>query len=275
MTGDVAFANPIAKIVSPVMLDGAGAVRWPVRLGSGVFILEKKRESDGGLPDAAPHFHGHRARLRGRFRDAGAEALSDYELSELLLFRALPRRDVKPLAKTLLAKFGSFAEVIAAPEARLAEVKGLGGAGIIELKVVQAVASRLLRGAIKKRPVLSSWSSVLDYCRTAQGFADREQFRVLFLDKRNLLIADEVQQIGTVDHTPVYPREVVKRSLELSASAIILVHNHPSGDPTPSAADIQMTKAIIAVAGPLGIAVHDHLIVGKDGHASLKGLRLI
>jgi len=275
MTGDVAFANPIAKIVSPVMLDGAGAVRWPVRLGSGVFILEKKRESDGGLPDAAPHFHGHRARLRGRFRDAGAEALSDYELSELLLFRALPRRDVKPLAKTLLAKFGSFAEVIAAPEARLAEVKGLGGAGIIELKVVQAAASRLLRGAIKKRPVLSSWSSVLDYCRTAQGFADREQFRVLFLDKRNLLIADEVQQIGTVDHTPVYPREVVKRSLELSASAIILVHNHPSGDPTPSAADIQMTKAIIAVAGPLGIAVHDHLIVGKDGHASLKGLRLI
>ena len=257
------------------MLDGAGAVRWPVRLGSGVFILEKKRESDGGLPDAAPHFHGHRARLRGRFRDAGAEALSDYELLELLLFRALPRRDVKPLAKTLLAKFGSFAEVIAAPEARLAEVKGLGGAGIIELKVVQAAASRLLRGAIKKRPVLSSWSSVLDYCRTAQGFADREQFRVLFLDKRNLLIADEVQQIGTVDHTPVYPREVVKRSLELSASAIILVHNHPSGDPTPSAADIQMTKAIIAVAGPLGIAVHDHLIVGKDGHASLKGLRLI
>jgi len=275
MTGDVAFANPIAKIVSPVMLDGAGAVRWPVRLGSGVFILEKKRESDGGLPDAAPHFHGHRARLRGRFRDAGAEALSDYELLELLLFRARPRRDVKPLAKTLLAKFGSFAEVIAAPEARLAEVKGLGGAGIIELKVVQAAASRLLRGAIKKRPVLSSWSSVLDYCRTAQGFADREQFRVLFLDKRNLLIADEVQQIGTVDHTPVYPREVVKRSLELSASAIILVHNHPSGDPTPSAADIQMTKAIIAVAGPLGIAVHDHLIVGKDGHASLKGLRLI
>src|SRR5215472_15441474 len=275
MTGDVAFANPIAKIVSPVMLDGAGAVRWPVRLGSGVFILEKKRESDGGLPDAAPHFHGHRARLRSRFRDAGAEALSDYELSELLLFRALPRRDVKPLAKTLLAKFGSFAEVIAAPEARLAEVKGLGGAGIIELKVAQAAASRLLRGAIKKRPVLSSWSSVLDYCRTAQGFADREQFRVLFLDKRNLLIADEVQQIGTVDHTPVYPREVVKRALELSASAIILVHNHPSGDPTPSGADIDMTREIGVVAKPIGIALHDHIVVGKEGQASLKGLKLI
>ncbi|MFZ0239878.1 MAG: DNA repair protein RadC [Xanthobacteraceae bacterium] len=235
--------------------------------------MEKKRESDGGLAEAAPHYHGHRERLRGRFRDAGAEALSDYELLELLLFRALPRRDVKPLAKTLLAKFGSFAEVIAAPEARLAEVKGLGGSGITEL--VQAAASRLLRGALKKRPVLSSWSSVLDYCRTAQGFADREQFRVLFLDKRNALIADEVQQTGAVDHTPVYPREVVKRALELSASAIILVHNHPSGDPTPSQADIQMTQQIIAVAGPLGISVHDHIIVGRDGHASLKGLRLI
>jgi len=238
-------------------------------------ILEKKRESERGLAEAAPHFHGHRERLRGRFREAGADALSDYELLELLLFRALPRRDVKPLAKTLLAKFGSFAEVIAAPEPRLAEVKGLGGAGITELKIVQAAANRLLRGALKKRPVLSSWSSVLDYCRTAQGFADREQFRVLFLDKRNALIADEVQQTGTVDHTPVYPREVVKRALELSATAIILVHNHPSGDPTPSHADIQMTKAIVAVAGPLGISVHDHLIVGRDGHVSMKGLKLI
>jgi DNA repair protein RadC len=256
---------------------GCGWRRAVGRSGVSVwsFILEKKRESDGGLADAAPHYHGHRERLRGRFRDAGADALSDYELLELLLFRALPRRDVKPLAKTLLAKFGSFAEVIAAPEARLAEVKGLGGAGITELKIVQAAASRLLRGAITKRPVLSSWSSVLDYCRTAQGFAEREHFRVLFLDKRNALIADEVQQTGTVDHTPVYPREVVKRALELSASAIILVHNHPSGDPTPSQADIQMTKAIIAVAGPLGIAVHDHLIVGKDGHASLKGPKVI
>ena len=238
-------------------------------------ILEKKRESERGLAEAAPHFHGHRERLRGRFREAGADALSDYELLELLLFRALPRRDVKPLAKTLLAKFGSFAEVIAAPEPRLAEVKGLGGAGITELKIVQAAANRLLRGALKKRPVLSSWSSVLDYSRTAQGFADREQFRVLFLDKRNALIADEVQQTGTVDHTPVYPREVVKRALELSATAIILVHNHPSGDPTPSHADIQMTKAIVAVAGPLGISVHDHLIVGRDGHVSMKGLKLI
>jgi DNA repair protein RadC len=255
-------------------MSGWGKQR-PVKGLGPEFLLEKKRDSDGGLAEAAPHYHGHRERLRGRFRDAGAEALSDYELLELLLFRALPRRDVKPLAKTLLAKIGSFAEVIAAPQARLAEVKGLGAAGIAELKIVQAAANRLLLGVIKKRPVLSSWSSVLDYCRTAQGFADREQFRVLFLDKRNALIADEVQQTGTVDHTPVYPREVVKRALELSASAIILVHNHPSGDPTPSAADIQMTQQIVAVAQPLGIAVHDHLIVGKDGHASLKGLKLI
>src|SRR5689334_19613366 len=234
-----------------------------------------RQKGEGGLAEAAPHYHGHRERRRERFRDAGAEALSDYELLELLLFRALPRRDVKPLAKTLLTQFGSFAEVIAAPEVRLAEVKGLAGAGITELKIVQAAASRLLHGAIKKRPVLSSWSSVLDYCRTAQGFADREQFRVLFLDKRNHLIADEVQQTGTVDHTPVYPREVVKRALELSATAVILVHNHPSGDPTPSTADIEMTRQIVEIAAPLGIAVHDHIFVGKDGHASLRGLKLM
>jgi DNA repair protein RadC len=191
-------------------------------------MLEKKRDSKAGAAAATPHYHGHRERLRGRFRQAGAEALSDYELLELLLFRALPRRDVKPLAKELLEKFGSFAEVVSAPEARLSEVKGLGEAGITELKVVQAAASRFLRDNVKKRPVLSSWSSVLDYCRTAQAFADREQFRVLFLDKRNQLIADEVQQTGTVDHAPVYPREVVKRALELSATAIVLVHNHPT-----------------------------------------------
>ncbi len=205
----------------------------------------------------------------------GPDALSDYELLEAVLFRALPRRDVKPLAKTLIATFGSFAEVISAPEARLAEVKGMGEASITELKIVQAAASRLLRGEVKKRPALSSWSAVLDYCRTAQAFAEKEQFRVLFLDKRNQLIADEVQQTGTVDHTPVYPREVVKRALELSATAMVLVHNHPSGDPTPSQADIEMTQQIITVARPLGIAVHDHIIVGKDGHVSLKGLKRI
>jgi DNA repair protein RadC len=225
--------------------------------------------------EPAPHYHGHRERLRDRFREAGTNALSDYELLELLLFRAQPRRDMKPVAKALLEKFGSFAEVISAPEQRLAEVDGIGEASITELKIVQAAASRLLRDQVKKRPVLSSWSAVLDYCRTAQAFADREQFRILFLDKRNQLIADEVQQTGTVDHTPVYPREVVKRALELSATAIVLVHNHPSGDPTPSRADIDMTKQIVDVARSLGIEVHDHIIVGKHGHASLKGMKLM
>ncbi len=231
--------------------------------------------SGAGLSDAAPHYHGHRERLRARFREAGSDAVTDYELLELLLFRALPRRDVKPLAKALIAKFGSFAETIAASPQRLAEVPGLGEAAITEIKIVQAAANRLARGEVKRRPVLSSWSTVLDYCRTAMAFADKEQFRILFLDKRNQLIADELQQVGTVDHTPVYPREVVKRALELSATAIILVHNHPSGDPTPSRADIQMTQAIVEVAKPLGIAVHDHIIVGKEGHTSFKGLRLI
>jgi DNA repair protein RadC len=225
--------------------------------------------------DPGPHYLAHRMRLRERFLEAGAAALADYELLELVLFRAIPRRDLKPLAKSLLARFGSFAEVISAPRERLGEVKGLGDAAISELKIIQAAASRLARGQVQARHVLSSWGSVLDYCRTVMAYGEREELRVLFLDKRNHLIADERQQVGTVDHTPVYPREVVKRALELAATAVILVHNHPSGDPTPSRADIQMTQAIIEVARPLGIAVHDHIIVGKDGHASLKGLKLI
>ncbi|HEX5777721.1 MAG TPA: DNA repair protein RadC [Xanthobacteraceae bacterium] len=229
---------------------------------------------NGGFKET-PHFHGHRERLRSRFREAGADALADYEMLELVLFRALPRRDVKPLAKALLAEFGSFAEVAAAPRARLEEFDGLGAAAVDELKIVQAAANRFARGEVKKRAVLSSWSSVIDYCRSAMAFGEREQFRILFLDKRNQLIADEVQGEGTVDHTPVYPREVVKRALQLSATAMVLVHNHPSGDPTPSHADIQMTKQIADIAKPLGIEVHDHIIVGREGHASLKGLRLI
>jgi DNA repair protein RadC len=224
---------------------------------------------------AKPHYHGHRKRLRERLLQAGAEALPDYEILELVLCNARPRVDVKPLAKELLARFGSFAEVISAPPARLREIDGVGEAAIAEFKIIEAAAKRMARTELKRRPALSSWSAVLDYCRTAMAFAEREALRVLFLDKKNQLIADEVQQTGTVDHTPVYPREVVKRALELSATAIILVHNHPSGDPTPSRADIEMTQAIVAVARPLGIAVHDHIIVGKDGHASLKGLRLI
>jgi DNA repair protein RadC len=222
-----------------------------------------------------PHYHGHRGRLRERLLAAGPDALADYELLEMVLFGAHPRADTKPLAKALLARFGAFADVIAAPPERLKEVDGVGASTIAALKVVQAAASRFVRGEVRRRPALSSWSAVLDYCRTAQAFADIEQFRILFLDKRNQLIADEVQQKGTVDHTPVYPREVVKRALELAATAVVLVHNHPSGDPTPSRADVQMTQAIVDIAKPLGIAVHDHIIVGKDGHASLKGLKLI
>lgn len=232
--------------------------------------------SDGsGLRDSAPHFHGHRQRLRDRFMDAGEAALADYEMLELLLFRAIARRDVKPLAKALIARFGSFAETVAARPERLREIDGLSEAAIVEIKLVEAAAKRLARGALQRRPVLSSFMEVLDYCRTAMAFAEREEFRILFLDKRNALIADEVQGVGTIDHTPVYPREIVRRALELGASALILAHNHPSGDPTPSAADIRMTKDIAAIAQPFGITIHDHLIVGRHGHASFRGLKLI
>jgi DNA repair protein RadC len=232
--------------------------------------------SDRGRPeDEAPHYLGHRDRLRARFGETGGEGLPDYELLELVLFRSIPRRDVKPIAKELIRRFGTFAEVLAAPAARLRQVEGIGDSVVTDLKIVEAAARRLARGAVAKRPILSSWSAVIEYCRTAMAFAEKEQFRILFLDKKNQLIADEVQQSGTVDHTPVYPREVVKRALELSATAVILVHNHPSGDPTPSSADIAMTREIVSVAKPLGIAIHDHIIVGRDGHASLKGLKLI
>jgi len=229
-----------------------------------------------GFKDVAkPHYLGHRERLRKRFREAGAGALPDYELLELVLFRAMPRRDTKPLAKAILARFGTFAEAMNAPDDLLLEVPGLGEAAVVEMKLVRAAALRLMQGEVSERPVLASWAQVLDYCRAAMGFAAKEQFRILFLDKRNQMIADEVQQEGTVDHTPVYVREVVKRALELSATAIVLVHNHPSGDPRPSRADIEMTKQIIAAAKPLGVVVHDHIIVGKQGHASFRGLGLI
>jgi DNA repair protein RadC len=227
------------------------------------------------MNDEAAHYHGHRERLRKRFLEAGDEALADYELIELILFRAIPRRDVKPLAKILLAKFGSFAEVVAAPLLRLKEVEGVSDNVAAEFKVIEASVRRFTRGVVKKRRALGSWSEVIDYCRTAMAFEDHEVFRVLFLDKKNGLISDESQGIGTVDHTPVYPREVVKRALELAASAVILVHNHPSGDPTPSKQDIKMTLDIIAIAAPLGVTVHDHIIVGRQGHVSLRGQRLI
>ena len=221
------------------------------------------------------HYLGHRERLRNRFREGGETALADYEILELLLFRLIPRRDTKPIAKALLARFQTLAGVLGAPPALLQEVKGVGETVALDLKLIANVAQRMLKSELREKQVLSSWSSVIDYCHAAMAYETTEQFRILFLDKRNVLIADEIQGRGTVDHTPVYPREVVKRALELSATAIILVHNHPSGDPTPSRADIDMTRTIVETAKPLGITVHDHIIIGKDGHASLKGLRLI
>jgi DNA repair protein RadC len=224
---------------------------------------------------AADDKAGHRQRLRERFTNGGADAVPDYELLEMILFRAFPRIDTKPIAKRLIARFGSFAEVISAPPERLKEIEGVGDRAVQELKLIKTAAERLTKGEIQARPALSSWNGVLDYLRLAQGFEVYEQFRILFLDKKNHLIADEVQGRGTVDHTPVYVREVVKRALELSATAIILVHNHPSGDPAPSRADIDVTKLIIDAAKPLGVTVHDHVIVGRNGHASLRALKLI
>ena len=225
--------------------------------------------------DEVKHYHGHRERLRARLLEAGAGALADYELLELILFRSIPRIDVKPLAKTLIARFGFFADAIAAEPRRLAEVEGMRAGAITEFKIVEAAAQRFAKGAVKKRLPMGSWSEVVDYCRTSMAFEKREIFRILFLDRKNGLIADEVQGSGTIDHTPVYPREVIRRALELSATAIVLVHNHPSGDPSPSSQDVKMTLEIIAVAKPLGVTVHDHIIVGRDGHASLRGMGLI
>jgi len=225
--------------------------------------------------DIIDHASGHRERLRARFRKAGIDGVQDYELLELVLFRAIPRRDVKPLAKDLIAKFGGFAEVLAAPIERLVEVKGISESVAQELKIVQAAAIKLTQERILKRPVISSWNDLLSYCRASMADEKIELFRIMFLDKKNILIADEVQQRGTIDHTPVYPREVVKRALELGASAIILVHNHPSGDPTPSTADVEMTKQIINAAKVLNIRVHDHLVIGHKHHASFKSLGLL
>ncbi len=212
----------------------------------------------------------HRARLRARFMAGGPDAVPDYELLELVLFRAIPRQDVKPLARSLIERFGDFNRVISAPPARLGDVAGVGEAVIVELKLIEAAAQRLARARVINRPVLSSWQALIDYCQTALAHRETEEFRVLYLDRKNVLIADEAQARGTVDHVPVYPREVVKRALEINASALILVHNHPSGDPTPSAADIEMTLRIRDAAEVLGIVLHDHLIIGKAREVSLK-----
>ncbi len=212
----------------------------------------------------------HRKRLRQRFTEGGAEAMPDYELLELVLFRAIPRRDVKPLARRLLDTFGDFNRVVSASPERLRQVDGAGEAVVQELKIVEAACHRLARSRVMRRPVISSWDQVLDYCHTAMAHRETEQFRVLYLDRKNVLIADEQQARGTVDHVPVYPREVVKRALELNASALILVHNHPSGDPTPSDADVTMTNRIRDAAEALGLVLHDHLIVGKSCELSFR-----
>ena len=211
----------------------------------------------------------HRQRLRARFMVGGADAMPDYELLELVLFRAIPRRDVKPLAHALMDRFGDFNRVISAPERGCCEVHGVGEAVIVELKIVEAAAHRLARAKVMQRQVVSSWDALLDYCHTTMAHRETEQFRVLYLDRKNVLIADEEQAKGTVDHVPVYPREVAKRALELNASALILVHNHPSGDPTPSTSDIDMT-AQIARLRCVGLTLHDHLIIGKSRELSFR-----
>ncbi|WNJ99628.1 DNA repair protein RadC [Thalassospiraceae bacterium LMO-JJ14] len=218
---------------------------------------------------------GHRQRLRTRFLAAGGETMPDYELLEMVLFAAIPRGDVKPLAKRLIKRFGGFADTIGAPSEALMEVQGMGEAAIAALKVVEAAAQRLGQESVINSPVLSSWDRLIEYCRMRLGRAEREHFRILFLNRKNILIADEEQQRGTIDHTPVYPREVVKRALQLGASAIIMLHNHPSGDPEPSRGDIDMTREIKDTAERLGIQLHDHIIVSKTGHQSFKSLGLL
>lgn len=228
-------------------------------------------EDSGG---DSPHYHGHRQRLRERFRRAGAASLNDYELLELLLFAAIPRRDVKPLAKSLIDRFGGYADVLSAGREALGRIDGLGDVAVDAILVVREAAVRLAREDAMEKPVLSSWNKLLDYCRADLARAKTEHFRLLFLDKKNQLIHDEVHQVGTVDHAPVYPREVAKRCLELSATAVILVHNHPSGDPTPSQADVAITKDIAKALSAIGVSVHDHLVIGRKGHTSFKSLGL-
>lgn len=212
----------------------------------------------------------HRRRLRDRFLAGGADALPDYEMLELVLFRAIPRQDVKPLARKLLDRFGDFNHVISAPAEHLKETKGVGDAVVLELKIVEAAAHRLAKSRVIQRPILSSWQALIDYCHTAMAHRETEQFRVLYLDRKNVLIADEEQAKGTVDHVPVYPREVMKRALQLNASALILVHNHPSGDPSPSESDLRMTEQIDRSAQTLGLTLHDHIIIGKSCELSCR-----
>ncbi len=229
----------------------------------------------GETEPAKPHHAGHRDRLRRRFLTAGAEALADYELLEMLLFGAIPRRDVKPLAKQLIDQFGSLGGVLNADPLQLERRAGLSTGAVATIRLVAAMAQRMLREAVHDQPVMSNWNQVLDYLSLAMKYEPVEQVRLLFLDRKNRLIADEVQQRGTVDQAPAYPREVARRSLDLNASAVLLVHNHPSGDPQPSQADIQMTRDIAAALQAVGVTLHDHLVIGRAGHASFRSLGLM
>ncbi|MGH1398141.1 MAG: RadC family protein [Alphaproteobacteria bacterium] len=222
-----------------------------------------------------PHYKGHRQRLRERFLNSGAEALQDYELLEMFLFMAIPRRDVKPLAKALLAQFGSLPEIMAASPTQLTKINGISENTAAGLKGINALASRLLRQDLEGKPVLNNWTRLMDYCHATMAHETREHFRILFLNKKNELIGDEIQGSGTVDHTPAYPREIMKRSLELGATALILMHNHPSGDPKPSQADIDMTHQVIRAAQPFNITIHDHIIISRGGYTSMKNEGLI
>ncbi|MGC1494998.1 MAG: DNA repair protein RadC [Sulfitobacter sp.] len=234
------------------------------------FLLDDAPLDVPMVPKRPSYITDHRQRLRARFMQGGPEAMPDYELLELILFRAIPRQDVKPLAHILMDCFGDFNRVITAPESRLRRISGVGDAVIIEFKLAEAAAKRMARSRILNRHVVSSWDALLDYCHTTMAHRETEQFHVLYLDRKNVLIADEEQAKGTVDHVPVYPREVAKRALELNASALILVHNHPSGDPTPSSADLDMTNQIRAACDALGLELHDHLIIGKSRELSFR-----
>jgi DNA repair protein RadC len=223
-----------------------------------------------------PHYHGHRDRLRGRFVDWGADAFQDYELLELVLFMAIPRRDVKPLAKDLLARFnGSLPELLSAPISQLTQVDGVSENTAIALKAISATAQRMMKQDIMDKPVMNNWSRLMDYCYSSMAHETKEHFRILFLNKKNEMIADEIQGSGTVDHTPAYPREIMKRALEIGATAMILVHNHPSGDPAPSQADIDLTRAVVNAGEPFQIKIHDHVIIGRKGYSSFKNLGLL
>jgi DNA repair protein RadC len=222
-----------------------------------------------------PHYHGHRDRLRARFREQGAESFADYELLELVLFQVIPQKDTKPLAKTLIKHFGGLAEIMNAPVEELIKIDGIKDNTALALKAITALSHRAMKAELRKNPILNSWTRLMDYCVATMAHEQKEHFRIIFLNKKNEMIADEIQNSGTVDHTPAYPREIMKRALELGATALILVHNHPSGDPKPSQADIDMTRHIIKAAEPFSIVIHDHVIVSRNGYSSFKNLGLI